>query len=298
MQDKSIMPTTPYIDFHTHQVGRAAAERYNSTSHDAPILAIQSIDLANPSDLADLHQIEAQAQKAHHSPTTPTPLITIGWHPMGWSLEQIRQWQPTSHTPPIPTTGGLTPILIETLKELSITPTHFSHFSHYVSQRLTTLATTHRKHLFGIGECGWDRRSELPLPLQDHLFAIHLHVATQIEKPLVLHIVRAYDHLLQYRKQYLATAHHPIPWIVHGFRGKQPLIQQLEQMGCILSLHPQHVLHGGALPQHYLLETDTSSIPLPSIYQSLAPRAGIPRERLRTQVYTFFNHLTTVFGNK
>lgn len=101
--------------------------------------------------------------------------------------------------------------------------------------------------IIGLGECGWDHRSTLPVEAQNQLMDFHLQLAERLRLPIVFHIVGGWHHLLQAHRR--ATT----PWVVHGFRGKPQLALQLTQAGINLSLHP---LVPTPPTGNYLLETD------------------------------------------
>lgn len=105
--------------------------------------------------------------------------------------------------------------------------------------------------VIGIGECGWDKRSDLSPGEQDTLVWLHIQLAEKLRLPMVFHIVGGWHHLLSQRS--LGTT----PWIVHGFRGKPQLADQLHHANIGISLHPK-----SSLPDtgEYLLETDDTLI--------------------------------------
>ena len=84
-----------------------------------------------------------------------------------------------------------------------------------------------------IGECGIDRlRSPLTIDRQEQWLLRHIALSERVEKPLLLHIVRAYAEILRIHR---ITGIHQ-PWIIHGFRGKIALATQLLAAGFHLSL--------------------------------------------------------------
>lgn len=82
-----------------------------------------------------------------------------------------------------------------------------------------------------VGECGLDRVRGAALPLQERVFRRQIALAEELQLPMTLHIVRAYDVLLRLRKEIRPTAR----WTVHGFRGRPALAQQLLAAGLDLS---------------------------------------------------------------
>ncbi len=88
-----------------------------------------------------------------------------------------------------------------------------------------------------IGECGIDkRRGNGTLDRQLALTRLHAELAESLKKPLLLHIVGAWNEIIAMRRQ-MAPAQ---PWIIHGFRGKPQLARQLLDAGFDISLGPRH----------------------------------------------------------
>lgn len=82
-----------------------------------------------------------------------------------------------------------------------------------------------------IGECGIDRLQGAAIERQQEIFAAHVRLSEELQKPLILHVVKAYDLLLKIHKQ----IHPRQRWIIHGFRGKATTARQLIDAGCDLS---------------------------------------------------------------
>lgn len=93
-----------------------------------------------------------------------------------------------------------------------------------------------------IGECGYDTlqgdgpdRQPALLDVQDAVFAAHIALSETYEKPLVIHCVRAFDRLLRLHKEHRPRQR----WIIHEFRGRPALAQQLLDAGFDLSFGPR-----------------------------------------------------------
>ena len=74
-----------------------------------------------------------------------------------------------------------------------------------------------------IGEAGLDRLSPIAMSLQTTLFERQAVLAEQWRKPLIVHCVKAWEELLACRKRLRPEQ----PWVIHGFRAKEPLARQL-----------------------------------------------------------------------
>ena len=88
----------------------------------------------------------------------------------------------------------------------------------------------HNEQIVCLGECGFDRLRG-NIAIQPELFAEHVRLSEALHKPLLIHCVRAYDMLLQACK----NLPHNEDWIIHGFRGKESLAEQLLKAGFMLS---------------------------------------------------------------
>ena len=126
----------------------------------------------------------------------------------------------------------------------------------------------------GIGECGWDRRSQRSMEEQTALVRHHIVLADQLCCPLILHVVGGWHLLLRERR-----AHPEGVWVVHGFRGKPELLCQLEAAQIGVSLHPQYSWE--AVPKRpFFLESDESDLPLRTIYSRAASHLDLTEEAL------------------
>lgn len=85
--------------------------------------------------------------------------------------------------------------------------------------------------VWAIGECGLDRVCDVPWSLQQEVFRVQVDLAERLDKPLILHCVRAHSDLIALRRQ----LHSRIPWILHGFNKKPELALQMIRQGFGLS---------------------------------------------------------------
>lgn len=81
-----------------------------------------------------------------------------------------------------------------------------------------------------VGECGLDRRYP-DLPKQTTLFLAQAEQAEALRKPLLIHSVRTHDEIRKIAKDLQPT----VPWIVHGFRGKERTLFSLLDAGFFVS---------------------------------------------------------------
>ena len=143
-------------------------------------------------------------------------------------------------------------------------------------------------NVWAIGECGLDALRGGEMPLQIEAFRAQVRLADMVGKPVLVHCVRAFEVLLRLHKEWRPQQ----PWIVHGFRGKPALAQQIMAKGMLLSFG--HVFQAETLKMvatseiPFYLETDCAEVSIREVYrlaesvlggQSLFPRGsadGLP----------------------
>lgn len=99
----------------------------------------------------------------------------------------------------------------------------------YVFEGLEELAS--RPEVVAIGECGIDTMKGGPMFRQLQVFRKQIELSEQLEKPLVIHAVKASDIILGLKRDFAPKQ----PWIIHGFRGKPAQARQLLDKGLYLS---------------------------------------------------------------
>ncbi len=189
--------------------------------------------------------------------------------------------------------GDVTPRMLDTTPHLSLSlhPWEVANTPTIPHEEMLQLAT--HPHVVAIGECGLDGAVvPPPLALQEELFATQIRLSEEIEKPLIIHCVRAYDRLLYLHKKIQPKQ----AWIVHGYRGKPQLATQLQERGIYLSIGERYnadtLVHLDT--SLTLLESDTSTLPIQSIYQEVASARGIDTLQLATQIA---HNVERLFGN-
>lgn len=149
-----------------------------------------------------------------------------------------------------------------------------------------------------LGECGLDKRIEIPLELQISVFKKQLEIVKQTNKPVVLHCVAAYDEMIAIKKEMKIEN----PMIIHGFSKNEQVAQSLLKNGFYLSFG-KYLLRNPDLEKVFtfapenqiLLETDTIEESIYQVYEKAASIKGISVEEMKTIV---FNNFSTVFNYK
>lgn len=132
----------------------------------------------------------------------------------------------------------------------------------------------HLPEVKAIGETGLDRLCKSGMDLQEKAFISQIQIAGRINKPLIIHCVRAYSELMRLRKTFSAE----ISWIIHGFNGSVNIARQLVKNGFYLSfgsglLKNKEKSREFAIQipvRKIFIETDDAKIPLRVIYNEAA----------------------------
>ena len=143
------------------------------------------------------------------------------------------------------------------------------------------------KQCLALGECGLDKRIDIPMWLQIEVFEKQIALAEQYQKPLVLHLVAAFDELIEIKKRLKIS----VPIIIHGFSKNEQVAKQLIANGFYLSFgkyllrNPELIEVFQALPNDkFFLETDTIEETLEEVYELAAQYKGMTLEEMQMQV--------------
>ncbi len=139
------------------------------------------------------------------------------------------------------------------------------------------------KQCLALGECGLDKRIEIPLALQIKVFEKQIALAQKYKKPLILHIVAAFDELIEIKNRLKIS----VPIIIHGFSKNQQQAKQLIDNGFILSFgkylfqNPEMEVIFKLIPNDkFFLETDTINQSIEEVYILAAKYKNIDLESL------------------
>lgn len=144
------------------------------------------------------------------------------------------------------------------------------------------LSLLNHPQVLAVGEAGLDRLADAPMSLQMEIFEWQARMAMEIDKPLIIHLVKAVDELLKLKQIIRPTN----PWIIHGFRGKAILAEEYLRHGFYLSFGEKYQDEGlRVVPASRLfLETDESTVPIVELYNRAAGVSGISYDELRETV--------------
>ncbi len=138
-----------------------------------------------------------------------------------------------------------------------------------------------------IGECGLDKLRGEPLELQLPVLKAQILLAQQFQKPVILHCVRAFEALIQVKKQLQPS----VPLIIHGFQKKPALARQLQEQGFYLSFgsallkSPELMDYVSQFSGVFFLETDDAAHSIQEIYEGLAERKKIDLDEMKDIIF-------------
>jgi TatD DNase family protein len=120
-----------------------------------------------------------------------------------------------------------------------------------------------------LGECGLDKRIEIPFDVQQAVFEKQIALAEKYKKPLVLHCVAAFQEVIEIKKRLQIT----VPIIIHGFSKNEQVAKQLIVNGFYLSFgkyllrNPELKAVFQSIPNdRFFLETDMIEETIHEVY--------------------------------
>jgi len=147
------------------------------------------------------------------------------------------------------------------------------------------------KECLALGECGLDKRIEIPIEVQTAVFEKQILLAEKYQKPLVLHLVAAFDELIAIKKRMKIS----VPIIIHGFSKNEQVAKQLIDNGFYISFgkyllrNPELKSVFQSIPNdRFFLETDTIEETLEEVYTLAAKYKSIKIEDLIEMVNSNF----------
>jgi TatD DNase family protein len=136
-----------------------------------------------------------------------------------------------------------------------------------INQKMTA------ENCLALGECGLDKRTEVPFELQVAVFERQLLLAEKHQKPVVVHCVAAFQEVIALKKRLGIT----VPMIIHGFSKNEHMAKQLLDNGFYLSFgkylikNPHLETVFKSIPNNrFFLETDTIDESIDIVYSLAA----------------------------
>ncbi|PXV58426.1 TatD DNase family protein [Dysgonomonas alginatilytica] len=136
--------------------------------------------------------------------------------------------------------------------------------------------------IVAIGEAGLDKLKGPDLKIQQTIFEQQVQLSEQLQKPLIIHCVKAWEELLHIKKLYKPRQ----PWIIHGYKGKVELAKQLLSHGFLFSINER--FNDDAIREipldRLFCETDISETSIEDIYNEVAKTLDISVDVLASQI--------------
>lgn len=136
--------------------------------------------------------------------------------------------------------------------------------------------------IIAIGETGLDKLKGPAFNIQIPVFMRHIELSEQLEKPLIVHAVKAWEQLYHIRKESKPTQ----PWIIHGFRANPQVTQQMVKAGFMFSLGNKFNVDSlEYIPINSLFcETDEDEMDIRDVYQQIANALNLDIEDFAAQI--------------
>lgn len=135
-----------------------------------------------------------------------------------------------------------------------------------------------------VGECGLDKRIELPIELQLEVFEVQLLLAEKFKKPVIVHCVAAYQEVIETKKRMGIS----VPMIIHGFSKNEQVAKSLVDNGFYLSFgkwlirNPELERTFAFVPDDRIfLETDTEEEEIERVFALGAKYKNVSVEDLK-----------------
>lgn len=155
------------------------------------------------------------------------------------------------------------------------------------------------KNCLAVGECGLDKRIEIPFNLQVDVFERQLILAENYKKPVIIHCVAAFQEVIEIKNRLEIM----VPMIIHGFSKNEETAQQLLNHGFYLSFG-KYLLRNPELESifknvpddRFFLETDTIEEGIRDVYLLATKYRNMEFEKLQNQMQRNFQ--TVFFSTK
>jgi len=135
-----------------------------------------------------------------------------------------------------------------------------------------------------IGECGLDKRIQIPLEQQIIVFEKQLALAEKYKKPVVIHCVAAFQEVIAIKKKLKIS----VPMIIHGFSKNNQIANQLITAGFYVSFgkyllkNPElKTVYQNIPNDRFFLETDTIEENIQQVYNLAAAYKNITIKELQ-----------------
>jgi TatD DNase family protein len=155
-----------------------------------------------------------------------------------------------------------------------------------------------QQNCIAVGECGLDKKCNTNFEQQLLYFKQQILLANAIQKPIIIHCVKAQSEVITCLKQ----MQNKVPIIIHGFYQNKNVLANWLQENYYISIGAAVINKDSNAQQALLqiplsklfLETDDAPISISKVYQQTASILQLSKTELQQQICTNFN---TIFGN-
>ena len=166
----------------------------------------------------------------------------------------------------------------------------------YEGQLAKLKVVAHEKRCLAIGECGLDKICKTDFDFQTEVFIEQVKIANEINKPLIVHCVKAFNELINC----LNLNDNTVPVIVHGYNNNDNIARVLVNQGYYFSFGKALLGYESNAAKairivgrkNFFLETDDTDLSIKYIYKKAAELLGIDEEIIKQQIQSNFE---TVF---
>ena len=145
-----------------------------------------------------------------------------------------------------------------------------------------------------IGETGLDYACEVDRLAQERLFRAHLEAAERLQKPVVLHTVRAFEPTIKILAEYNIAG-----VVFHGFIGSQQQAAEALRRGYYLSFvsrslrssKTRQAIVATPLDRLFCETDDDPSLDIASVYAEVAEIKGVTLAELERYIYENYKRL-------
>jgi TatD DNase family protein len=168
----------------------------------------------------------------------------------------------------------------------------YAHSTQWRTQLAQVATLASHPQVVALGECGLDKLMGPPFEVQLPVFEAQVQLAESLQKPIIIHCVKAFGELLAWKKRSSVS----VPMVLHGFNNKPEVAAQLLQHGFYVSLgaallkndsNAQKTLKIIPL-ERLFLENDAQQIPIEEIYEKAAALLNIELGVLNNQIWRNF----------
>lgn len=147
-----------------------------------------------------------------------------------------------------------------------------------------------------IGECGLDRSIAIDFAKQIEVFQLHIKIALQFHKPMLIHCVRSYSDIMGILK----NNNFNIPLVFHDFKGDYYQVEQLLKFNSFFSFGESLFKNDKAIKvlqaipiSNIFFETDDADISIEKVYIRAAEILKISEENLKEEIDSNYNKIIT-----